>query len=404
MSYLTFLRENAPYLAAGALLSLLSSFGQTFFIAIFGGEIRAAFGLSNGDWGLIYMAGTMASAVVMIWAGGLADVWRVRSLGIMVALALAAGCFALANASGVLGLALVIFALRFAGQGMATHVSAVAMSRWFVATRGRALAIAGLGFMLGEATLPLLMVWLKSMVEWRSLWLSFAVFCLLMCPVLYALLRLERTPQSAAQGSATTGMQGRHWTRAQALKHPLFWLMTPAIVFFSAFGTVFWFHQVHFAEVKGFSHLALVAVFPFGTGVLILSTMFYGWAIDRFGASRILPFYILPYVLAFVLHWYAPGLAWTAAGVILMGMAGGGHGTLLNACWAEFYGTQHIGAIKSAATALMVLGSALGPGLSGILIDLGVGIEVQMLGYAACFAFAAVMLTLASRMHLSATT
>ena len=75
-----------------------------------------------------------------------------------------------------------------------------------------------------------------------------------------------------------------------------------------------------------------------------------------------------------------------------MGAAGGGQATLLNACWAEFFGTLHLGSIKAATTALMVLGSALGPGISGWLIDVGVGFEVQMLGYAAIFAIAAIIL------------
>ena len=82
--YISFIRENAPFLATGALLSFLSSFGQTFFISIFGGEIRAEYGLSNGDWGLIYMIGTGASAAVMVFAGGLADRFRVRQLGITI--------------------------------------------------------------------------------------------------------------------------------------------------------------------------------------------------------------------------------------------------------------------------------------------------------------------------------
>jgi len=75
-----------------------------------------------------------------------------------------------------------------------------------------------------------------------------------------------------------------------------------------------------------------------------------------------------------------------------MGAAGGGQATLLNACWAEFYGTLHLGSIKAATTALMVLGSAIGPGLSGWLIDQGIGFEVQMLGYSATFAIAAILL------------
>ncbi len=396
--YLQFIRENAPFLLAGALLSFLSSFGQTFFIAIFGGEIREAYGLSNGDWGLLYMIATGASAVAMVFAGGLADLFRVRSLGIGVVLALGAACIAMAVNTTVAGLVLVIFALRFFGQGMASHMSVVSMTRWFVAARGRALAVAGMGFMFGEATLPLVMVWLKSITEWRGLWIWFAVVCVILSVILFRLLRLERTPQSAANATAATGLLGKHWTRAMALRHPLFWLMVPAIVFFSAFGTTFWFHQVHFAEVKGYSHLALVAVFPLGTIALAISTIIYGWAIDRFGVVRLMPFYILPYVVAFCLHWYAPNLIWTAVAVILMGISGGGNATILSACWAGFYGTRFIGSIKAAAAALMVLGSAIGPGLSGLLIDAGVGIEIQMLGYAACFAFAAFMMGLAARM------
>jgi MFS family permease len=345
------------------------------------------------------MIGTTGSAALMVWAGGLADVFRVRTLGIAVVTALAMACLAMAWNTSTIGLILVIFALRFMGQGITMHMSTVAMSRWFVATRGRALAIAGLGFMIGEATLPLIMVWLKSMYAWRDLWVGFAVFCLVTCGVLYRLLRLERTPQSVAQETQATGMEGRHWTRLEAVRHPLFWLVAPAITFFSAFGTAFWFHQVHFAEIKGFTHLALVSVFPLGTITLAASSILYGRAIDRFGASRLMPIYILPYVLAFILHWYAPSLGWTAFAVILMGLAGGGQGTILNACWAEFYGTKHIGAIKSSAAALMVFGSAVGPGFSGWLIDRGVSFERQMLGYAACFALSAVLLAVASRMH-----
>jgi MFS family permease len=397
IGYLRFIRENLPFLATGALLSFLSSFGQTFFISIFGGEIREAYGLSNGDWGLIYMIGTGASAFAMVFAGGLADRFRVRTLGIVVVLLLACACLFMAFNTAAAFLPLVIFAIRFTGQGMTSHVSTVAMARWFVATRGRALAVASFGFMLGEATLPLTMVWLKSFIDWRTLWVCFAIFCVPAAIVLFRLLRLERTPQSIANGLQSTGMYGRHWTRSDALRHPLFWAMIPAVMSFSGFGTAFWFHQVHFAEIKGWSHLALVSVFPLGTLALSLSTIGYGWAIDRFGAVRLLPIYLLPLIVAFILHWFAPSLGWTALAVILMGIAGGGQATLLNACWAEFYGTRHIGAIKSAATALMVLGSAIGPGLSGWLIDEGVGFEVQQLGYAAIFAFAAMILIIPTR-------
>ena len=111
--YLQFIKDNAPFLATGALLSFLSVFGQTFFISIFGGEIREEFGLTNGDWGLLYMVGTAASAAVMVFAGGLADVFRVRTLGIGVVVALSVACLAMSVTTSVLALGVLIFFLRF---------------------------------------------------------------------------------------------------------------------------------------------------------------------------------------------------------------------------------------------------------------------------------------------------
>ncbi len=388
MQFLYFMRENAPFLLTGALLSFLSSFGQTFFISQFAAELRAAFQMSLGEWGGLYTLGTGASAAVMLVAGGLTDRFRVRVLGSAVVALLGLSCFAMALNPTVVLLPVVIFLLRFFGQGMTSHVAIVAMARWFVATRGRAIAIATLGFSIGEAFLPMTFVWLKRHFDWHSLWVVAGVFCLLMVPVLVGLLRLERTPMSETESHASFGMDGRHWTRAEALKTPLFWALVPAVMFFPAFGTAFWFHQVHFTEVKGWDHLTFVALIPLGTLALVVSTQAYGWAIDRWGSDRLMPVYLLPLTAGFALHWYAPTIGWTAAGIVLMGIAGGGQSTLPAACWAEFYGTRHIGAIKSAVAALMVLGSAIGPGLSGWLIDAGVGFEVQLLAYAVSFVFA----------------
>jgi len=261
-SLIRFLSSNSRWLAAGGILTFLSSFGQTFFISIFAGEIRAEFGLSHGEWGGIYSLGTMAAAVVMIWAGALTDVFRVRTLGPIVLIGLAVACVAMAVNPLVWALPGVVFLLRLFGQSMTSHIAVVAMTRWFVATRGRALSIASLGIALGEATLPIAFVAIMGLVDWRLLWWVAALVCLVGVPVLMRLLRQERTPQSMAENLTSTGMDSRHWTRAQVLRHPLFWFMVPALLGPSAFYTAFFFHQVHFAEIKGWTHVELVAFFP----------------------------------------------------------------------------------------------------------------------------------------------
>ncbi|GAG41471.1 unnamed protein product, partial [marine sediment metagenome] len=66
---LTFYRQNARWLLGGFLLTCFSGFGQTFFISIWSSEIRAAFDLSHGDFGLVYMVATLGSAAVLPFVG-----------------------------------------------------------------------------------------------------------------------------------------------------------------------------------------------------------------------------------------------------------------------------------------------------------------------------------------------
>lgn len=394
MKTIAFLRDNAPWLGAGVLLTFLSSFGQTFFISVFAGEIREGFGLSHGQWGGIYSLGTTVSAIVMVWAGGLTDRFRVRGLGAIILTLLMVACLMMALNPVWWLLPVVIFALRFTGQGMTSHLAVVAMARWFIATRGKALSVATLGFAVGEALLPLLFVTLMVFIDWRILWMLAGVIAIAGVPVLMLLLRRERTPQSHAESDQSLGMEGRHWTRNQSFNHWLFWFMIPAMLGPSAFNTAFFFHQVHFAEVKAVSHIELVAFFPFYTGVSIIAMIASGWALDKVGTARLIPFMQLPMVAAFLAFSFADGTWGLALGFLLLGLNTGMNTTLPAAFWAEFYGTRHIGSIKAMAAAVMVFGSAIGPGITGLGIDLGLGIEAQFIGVAGFFVFSTVMMTI----------
>ncbi|SHL10158.1 Major Facilitator Superfamily protein [Roseovarius marisflavi] len=397
MSILAFLRDNAPWLSAGVLLTFLSGFGQTFFISIFAGEIRESFALSHGQWGGIYTLGTTASALVMVWAGGLTDRFRVRALAPVILVMMTGACIFMAINPVWWLLPVVIFSLRFTGQGMMSHIAVVAMARWFVAARGKALSVATLGFAVGEAFLPLIFVSILLVYDWRMLWLVAAGIAILGIPLLMLLLRRERTPQSWAQTSQSLGMEEMHWTRRQTLGHFLFWFMVPALLGPAAFNTAFFFHQVHFAEIKAVAHVELVAMFPIYTAVGIGAMILSGWALDRLGTARLLPFMQIPMVAAFLFFAFAEGPGMLILGFMCLALTTGANSTLPNAFWAEFYGTANLGSIKAMAAAIMVFGSAIGPGLTGVAIDLGVGIEMQYLFVAGYFVFTTVMMTIGVR-------
>lgn len=394
MPLLSFLRANAAFLLAGALLSFTSSYGQTFFISVFAGEIRADFGLTDGQWGGIYTLGTTISALVMIWSGALTDVFRTRHLALIVMPGLALACIGMFAVQHVALLVVVIFALRIMGQGMMHQLAVVSMARWFVGKRGTALSIASMGVALGQAILPLIFVALMGWIDWRLLWLVAAGLVLAVIPVILRLLRLERTPQSIAQDSEVTGMAGRHWTRGEVLRTPLFWLLVPALLGPPAWGTALFFQQVHLTEVKGWALGEFVALLPLFTLVLVLTNFASGLAVDRFGAGRVVSLQMIPCAAGFLVLAMAPTIAWAALGMALYATGQGMAQTAVGAFWAEYFGTRFLGAIKAAAAAIMVFGSAIGPGVTGYLIDWGIDFPAQMFGISAYFAVAAALAAL----------
>jgi MFS family permease len=385
-TYLAFVRSNAPWLGAGFALALLSTFGQTAFIAVFAGDLMARHGLSEGSWGLIYAAGTTLSAAVMLWAGGLADSVALPRLAGWVLLGLATTCMAMAVAPGAWMLVPLVLGLRLFGQGMLGHVALVAMARWFVATRGRAVALAALGFAAGQAVLPLLFTALLPRYGAGVLWLLCAAACLAAIVPMRRLLSRERSPEGReAGGDVTAGMGGRHWTRGEVLRTGLFWMLVPALLASPSFGTAFFFFQVHLPEAKGWSQLGFVALFPPFMAASTASTLLSGQLIDRLGATSLFAPALLPMGLGFALLAWAPTLAWALPAALLLAITQGAMATVSVSLWAELFGTRHIGAVKAVAAAVMVAGTAIGPGLVGAGIDAGIDFPGQMPWIAAYF-------------------
>ena len=375
---MSFLRENLRWLATGLLLAFGSSFGQTYFISLFAGEIRAAYGLSDGQWGGLYTVATISSAVLLIAFGGRADTVRLSRLSIIVAVFFAMAAALMALGQAVWTLLLAVFLLRFCGQGMMTHMKVTAMARWFVATRGRALAITNLGHPLGEAVLPLITIPVIAVIGWRMTWgVAAAVILFALIPALLLLLSQDRAPKGSGGGRGAPGLFGRHWTRSEVLRHPPFYAFIPLLLTPGFIGTVVFFHAVHVAEVKGWSLPQMAPSYASYAVASVTTGLISGWALDRFGPPRLLPVALLPMAAGMFL--IGPAIEpwqWAVALALVgitQGMAAGLAGTLL----PTLFGTDHLGSVRSIATAIMVFSTAIGPGITGWFIDHGVSYPAQ---------------------------
>ena len=376
---LSFLAENRRWLATGILLALGACLGHTWFIALFAGEIRAEFGLSDGQWGLIYTAATLSSAALLFGRGGWADTVPLSRLAPMVAIAFAGAAVLMALGQTIWTLGIAVFLLRFCGQGMFSHIQQTAMARWFITTRGRAMAIANLGYTTGQILLPLPAVLLMGWIGWRMSWLVVAAILLMfILPLLVVLLRQDRAPQGSTGGMiGAPGLGGQHWRRREALRHWLFWALVPLMLTPWYVGTVVFFHQVHVAEIKGWTLIAMAPAYPAWALSEVAAAFVAGWAADRFGPARLLPLTVLPMGVGIALIGMGETpLAWIT-GIGLIGVTQGMTNTIWGTLLPATYGTNHIGSVRAVAAAVLVVSTALGPGMGGVIIDAGISVPQQ---------------------------
>ena len=149
-------------------------------------------------------------------------------------------------------------------------------------------------------------------------------------------------------------------------------LLTPGFI-----TTVIFFHQAHIAQVKGWTLAEMAPGYTaFGLSTVV-AAFAAGWAADRFGALRLLPGLLVPMGLGVALIAPSGSVTGWYLALAVVGMTQGMAGSLWGVLFPVLYGTAHLGAIRSLATTIMVVSTAIGPGITGILIDGGIGFPAQ---------------------------
>lgn len=362
----------------GAFMCLISSVGQTYFISLFGGEVRAAFGLSHGDFGLIYMIGTIASGATLIMFGRIVDHLSLTSSTFIVLFGLAAVAAYTGLVWSPVALTVAIFGLRLFGQGMSTHVGITAMARHFERFRGRAISIASLGHAIGVAASPAFVIFLLTRMDWREAWFVTAALVVVLVPLVPMLLRgtgWQRPDVANAemQNDRLVTIEGN--TLSEALRDPGMWLRMPALLAPSFISTGFFFHQVHLAETKNWDIDVMAYSFSAFAIATVIGLLVGGVLVDRLTARRLVSVFLTPLAASCLVLWSQDSTASAPVFLGLMGLGAGLTQVLLGALWAELYGIRHIGAIRSFATAMMVFSTGVAPFVMGFAVDMGVTLE-----------------------------
>jgi MFS family permease len=370
MNYVRLAVSYPGYIGFGAIHYFFSGFGQTFIISVFVPFFIQSLSISNSDFSLIYALATVISGFLLPFGGSLVDSIKIRYASIIVGVGIAIFCLVLSFAINIYLLFIGLLGIRFFGQGMMTLIGSAAVGRFFDLDRGKALSIASLGLPVSEAMMPLLLIWLNSNIGWQLSWQLSAVMVLaVFLPSVFLMVEKNSPFQQVALPNET--MKNGTFTVWEILLNKRFLMLIPSLVFVPLFLTGIFIHQNIVAEIKNWS-LQLMAAGFVGYGFSRIITNFLaGSIIDKFTAKMIYLFHLLPMILAMLLLMVGTHVYSLQTYMVLLGISVSLKGIAGTALWAEIYGIQRLGTIKSLSAMIIVFATAIGPVAMGYTLEIG---------------------------------
>ena len=353
----------------GALVAFSSGPGQSFVFSIFIDSMIEETGFSRSELSGLYMVSTGLSALMVAIVSRMADRVGTRLMLVLIGVAFTGACFGMAFAVGFVAFYLSFSALRALGQGALTINATLLVNQWFVAHRGRAIALMGLGFPLSNAILPPLSRFLIDHLGWRDAYAVLGVIVLLLI-VPAALLLVRNRPEDVGlfpdgadapppSEQARPGLPDVDDRRV--LSSLTFWLMAAPLATPGLVTTALIFHQTSIFEERGLSTTLAAAVFVVFAFASASTSMVAGFVVERTG-PRALFIFAMGMLLAVLALSLAVNSAWMAVVyVAAMGIAGGSMRIVQGVMWAHYYGRFGLGRVQGSAIMIAITGAAIGP-------------------------------------------
>jgi predicted MFS family arabinose efflux permease len=368
---------NFKVILFGFIFTFFSSFGQSFFLGLFNSSIREALLITHGQFGSIYASATLLSSFMLVWIGKKIDDFNILKFSSYVIVLLAISCFFFSKISSVTFLFFSIFLMRFSGQGLMSHTATTTISRFFERSRGRALSTTWLGLSLAEFILPLLIVFLLTIIEWRSIWLSISILIILILPLASFVLVKDVNLDSRenVSNNRTKNKEIKQWKRSEVVKDYRFYIICLNMLAMPWIATGTFVYQSFISTSKGWGPYIIAQSFMVYSILSVVTLFFSGFLIDKFSSRKLLMYMNIPLLFSALVLFYFNNPISSFVFLGLIGVSNGLANVLGSATWAEIYGVRYIGSIKALTTALMVFSTAFGTALFGILIDNSFSVE-----------------------------
>ncbi len=361
----------------GFIFTFFSSFGQSFFLGLFNTSIRDELSITHGQFGSIYASATLLSSFVLIWVGKKIDDINIFKFAFFVIILLSFSSLFFSYISSINILFIAIFLMRFSGQGLMSHTATTTVSRYFTKSRGKALSTSWFGLSTAEFILPVLIIYLLSIYEWKSIWMSISILVILFLPLTSYLLVKNLNFQSREnnEGSIKHENKIKNWKRIEVIKDYRFYIICANMLAMPWIATGTFVYQSFILSSKNWGPYIIAQSFMAYSIFSVITLIISGVLIDKFTSRKLIIYMNIPLLISvfIIIYFNHPFTSFIFLGLI--GISNGFANVLGSSTWAEIYGVKHIGSIKALTTALMVFATAFGTALFGLLIDKGFTIE-----------------------------
>ena len=375
-------------LVVATIAAIMTSPGQTFAVSIFLERFISELGISRSLVSTLYTIGTLVGSFALPLVGRQFDQRGARTTMTVIAILFGLACLYMGFVQNALMLGIGFCLIRMLGQGSLSMVSTNLINQWWVRHRGPILGLSGtMMALIGVGGAPNLINWLIPQFGWRTTYMLLGAGLLLfLAPLAWLLVRNrpedhgllpDGAPNLQARPGQATGL-GAHpvpvaeenWTRAEAIRTPIFWIFLLGLASVSMLGTGLMFHIVSiFADNNMSPALAATAYVPlaFVTSATNLGS---GFIVDQVRLRVLMALSLLLQTLSLWMVTYLSN--WWLAMVfgVVLGATSGLQRTVSTVAWAKYYGRRHLGSITGVTTTVTVGASALGPMPMGIARDL----------------------------------
>ncbi len=265
--------------------------------------------------------------------------------------------------------------MRFSGQGLMSHTSTTAISRFFERSRGKALSTIWFGLSTAEFILPVLVTYFLAILSWRTIWQGIAITIIILLPIVIINTIKSIKLESREEKKDFKKIRIKNWKRKEVIKDYRFYIVSLNMLAGPWIITGIFVYQSFISDAKIWSAFAIPKAFMIYSVTSIFSLILSGFLVDKFTSRKLIPIVNIPLLLSMITLFFVKSEIGAYVFLGLIGVSNGLANILGSSTWAEIYGVKYIGSIKALTTALMVFSTAFGTALFGILIDQGFSVE-----------------------------